>query len=107
MICKPQELNKARTGNAGARAPVRTLEAKGKKQQQQARRAMMAILDGEIAEWSARLSAALDTVRQRSAFAGSGSCLTITPWNARYRGIRRKKLPALKQADSAALGEMQ
>jgi hypothetical protein len=34
---------------------------------------MMAILDGEIAEWSAKLSAALDTVRQRSAFAGSVS----------------------------------
>jgi len=70
-----------------------------------ARRALTASLDAELAEWKARIGAALDTAAEKKVAAKAAVQAKIANLHAKHEAAQ-KKLRALKQANTAAFGEL-
>ena len=84
------------------------MEAKAKAVREEydsARRALTASLDAELAEWKARIGAAVDAAAEKKADAKAAVQAKIADLNAKQEAAQ-KKLHALKQANTAAFGEL-
>ena len=82
------------------------LDATRKDEQRQARSALMASLDAELAEWTARLTTALDTAMQQRAAATVAFQAKIADLRARHDEPARKRSHIMKQANMATFGEL-
>ena len=84
------------------------MEAKAKvirEEYASARTTLTASLEAELTEWKARISAAADSVAEKKAAAKTAIQTKIADLHAKHDAAQ-KKLQALKQANTAAFGEL-
>jgi hypothetical protein len=104
----PYELRNKVTADFEAGKKAFHVEAKAKVVREEydaTRRALTASLDAELAEWKARIGTVLDTAAGKKVAATAAVHARIADLHAKHEAAQ-KKLHALKQANTAAFGDL-